>query len=79
MYFQTLNPLSSFTTNTLTYTTPITYNPSIENLIDQFQLSIFAAMFPEEYKRRKVLLNKIRECNENILKIDEMLKSKWEK
>lgn len=79
MYFTTTQPLSHFTPNTLSCTTPISYAPSIENFVDQFQLVLFKIMFPEEYKKRNLLMETIRECSVKVKEIDYMLKNKWEK
>ncbi len=79
MYFETNKKLSSFSPNTLSCTTPISYAPSIENFVDQFQLILFKIMFPDEYKKRNILMGIIKECNEKLKEIDLMLKKKWEK
>lgn len=79
MYFATRQPLNTFSPNTLSCTTPISYAPSIENFVDQFQLILFKSMFPDEYKKRGLLMNTIRECTQKIKDIDFMLKNKWEK
>lgn len=74
MFFETSIPLDSFSPNTLACTTPISYSSSVENLIDQFQFSIFQALFPEEYKKRSLLLNCITECNQKLKEVDILLK-----
>jgi hypothetical protein len=79
MYFQTANPLSSFTPNTLACTTPISYSPSIENFVDQFQSLLFKIMLPDEYIKRNTLMKTIKQCNQTLKEIDLMLKNKWEK
>lgn len=79
MYFTTNKPLSTFTPNTLAHMTPISYAPSIENFVDQFQLVLFKSMFPEEYKKRNLLMLTIKDCTQKIKDIDFMLKNKWEK
>ena len=79
MYFETSIPLESFSPNTLTCATPISYCSSVENLIDQFQFSLFENLFPEEYKLRQILLNSINECNEKLKQVDELLKTQWKK
>ena len=78
MFFETSETFSSFSPNTLTCTTPISYQPSVENLIDKFQLRIFQQLFPEEFNKRNQLLLFIKECNEKIDEIDRLLKAKWE-
>ena len=79
MYFHTLQHLNLFSPNTLTSTTPISYDPSVENFVDQFQMVIFYYLFPEEYKKRNLLLNLVKECNQKLKNIDTILKNKWEK
>ena len=79
MYFQTTKLLNTFSPNTLTSTTPISFDPSIENFVDQFQMVIFYYLFPEEYKKRTFLLNLIKECNQKLKDIDNFLKNKWQK
>lgn len=79
MYFETSITLDSFSPNTLTCTTPISYSFSVENLIDQFQLKLFENLFPIEYKKRKILLNCINECNDKLKQVDELLKTQWKK
>lgn len=79
MFFETSLALDSFSPNTLTCTTPISYHPSVENFIDEFQLSIFESLFPNEYDKRKLLLECIKECNQKLESIDAALKNKWEK
>lgn len=79
IYFHTIKPLSSFSPNTLTATTPISFDPSIENFVDQFQMVVFYYLFPEEYKKRNLLLNLIKECNQKLKTIDTLLKTKWQK
>ncbi|CAF0814108.1 unnamed protein product [Brachionus calyciflorus] len=79
MFFETSVPLETFSPNTLTCTTPISYSSSVENLIDQFQFSLFETLFPEEYKIRKILLDSINECNEKLKLVDELLKTQWKK
>ena len=71
--------LSDFSANTLACCTPVSYAPSIENFVDEFQLILFRIMFPEEYKKRVILMNTTRECTQKIIAIDLMLKNKWEK
>lgn len=78
LFFETALPLSTFSPNTLAYTTPISYHPSVENFIDQFQLSIFKWLFPEEYEKRKLLLECISDCNRKLQTIDVILKNEWE-
>lgn len=79
MYFQTNKRLNTFSPNTLIATTPLSYDPSIENFVDQFQMVIFYYLFPEEYKKRNLLLNLIKECNQKLKSIDALLKTKWQK
>lgn len=79
MYFETSIPFENFTPNTLTCTTPISYHSSVENLIDQFQYSIFETLFPDEYEIRNQLLNCIKDCNQKLKEVDILLKNKWEK
>ena len=79
MYFATNKPLSTFTPNTLSYTTPISYAPSIENFVDKFQQVLFKSMFPAEYKKRNHLMLIIKDCTQKIKNIDFILKNKWEK
>ena len=73
------NPFDTFSPNLLTCTTPISFNPSVENFIDQFQLSLFQILFPDEYAKRNVLLKHIKECNKKLTQIDDITKTKWEK
>ena len=79
MYFVSNSELNSFTSNTLSCTTPISYFASIENFVDRFQLVLFKSMFPEEYKKRNFLMSTIKDCTQKIKDIDFMLKNKWEK
>ena len=79
IYFETLNPFNMFSPNLLTCTTPISFNPSVENFIDQFQLSLFQILFPDEYAKRNLLLMHIKECNKKLVQIDNITKTKWEK
>ncbi|RNA06879.1 dynein heavy chain axonemal-like, partial [Brachionus plicatilis] len=79
MYFETSIPLDSFSPNTLTCTTPISYSSSVENLIDQFQLSLFENLFPEEYNKRKILLDCMNECTDKLKQVDDLLKTQWKK
>ena len=78
MYFETPKEFNTFSPNILTCTTPISYKPSVENFIDQFQNTLFELLFPDEYKKRIILLNIIKECNKKLTQIDEVLKKKWE-
>jgi hypothetical protein len=79
MYFETELPFSSFSPNILTSTTPISYQLSVENLIDIFQLKIFEVLYPEEFIKRRLLLNCVKECNDKLEGIDKMLKQKWDR
>lgn len=79
MFFHTIQHLNWFSPNTLTSTTPVSYDPSIENFVDQFQMVVFYYLFPEEYKKRTLLLNLIKECNRKLKTIDALLKNKWQK
>ncbi len=79
IYFETLNPFNTFSPNLLTCTTPISFDPSVENFIDQFQLSLFQILFPDEYAKRNLVLKHIKECNKKLVQIDDITKAKWEK
>ncbi len=79
MCFSTSLALNSFSPNTLACTTPVSYAPSIENFVDMFQLALFRSMFPEEYAKRAMLTDTVRQCTQKINEIDLMLKNKWEK
>jgi hypothetical protein len=79
MYFHTDKKLNTFSPSTLTASTPLSFDPSIENFVDQFQMVIFYYLFPEEYKKRNLLLNLIKECNQKLKSIDCLLKTKWQK
>lgn len=77
MFFETSHSLSAFSPNVLAYTTPVSYDPSVENFIDEFQLSIFKSLFPEEFEKRKLLFECINECNRRLETIDVVLKNEW--
>jgi hypothetical protein len=79
LYLHTELPFSSFSPHVLTSCTPVSYQLSVENLIDIFQLKIFEALYPEEYVRRRDLLVCVKECNEKLESIDKMLKQKWDR
>ena len=78
MYFETCEKLHAFSPDILCATTPISYMPSIENLIEQFELALFEQLFPDEFQMRTHLFALIRECNEKLRVIDTILKEKWE-
>lgn len=78
MYFETSLPLETFSPNTLSCTTPISYHPSVENFIDEFELSIFESLFPAEFEKRKLLLDCVNDCNRKLASIDRFLKDEWE-
>jgi hypothetical protein len=76
-YFEASTPLNVFSPKALVITTPISYEPSIENLVDQFQMNLFSYIFPEEYELRNLLMSRIRECNDKLEEIDSLIKKKW--
>jgi hypothetical protein len=78
IFFSTTIPLKSFATNTLCSTTPVNYTPSIENHVDQFQAELFELMFKNEFERKNLLLDKIRECEGKLSEIDNLMKKKWQ-
>lgn len=78
LYFETPMPLQNHSPSVLTSLTPISYQMSIENLIDMFQLKLFQVLYPEEYRKRALLLNCLKECNLKLGQIDQLLKERWE-
>ena len=74
-----MQQFEAFSPNILSYTTPINFKPSIENLIDSFQNLLFALLFKNEYSLRNLLLERIKECNIKLKDVDIILKNKWEK
>ncbi len=79
MFFSTNQSFDKYTTNILNSTTPISYKPSLENIIDQFELSIFAIIFKNENDKKRQIMQKINECNSKLKEVDVILKERWEK
>jgi hypothetical protein len=78
LYFETGVPFNEFSPYLLSCTTPISFQPSIENLIDIFRLKIFEALFSDLHNKKRLLLRCIKECNMKTEMIDLILKQKWE-